>query len=408
MREKNILKPIYKRIAVIYNLELQYLTNVKNTLKEPSNIFLDICLYSQLQFPEKASQQFEMYGFPNIDQLEAQKLRLKNKYIDLNYDVLYQDINIELQNKCIEEELKHDNERLNECELIDENNVFSNKQDYIGVFKDKILINQHYSVDTLKFVDHFQKTELSLENCSSIKFDRTPTSITDLILFGCHVNELEGIQNMKQLTSLEISEGLSSFNLSPLKFLINLTSLTLSAKMTNLDALRNLVKLTFLSLSNGDFVDVYPLQKLVNLKILSLRNNKILDIYALSLLNQLQTLDLRFNTIIDISPLKKLQNLTSLNIELNRIKDFDPIKELNITNLKQYQAMFIEPSQDILDQLFVKKQIFGAHEQIVQIKIQNRKLKNQLQRLKQQMYQAVQRAFHDMISFTGAVSRLFQ
>ncbi|CAL5980559.1 leucine-rich_repeat domain-containing protein [Hexamita inflata] len=381
--------------------------NDKNTLKEPSDIFLDISLFNQILSPEKASQQFEMCGFPKLEQLDVHKQKLQNKYNTINDEVIYQDIIIQLKNQYIEKELEHDNDRLNECQFVAENCFYSKQWNFIGIFKDKIIINQHFDgLRTFQFVDHFQKTELSLENCSTIRFERTPKTITKLILFGCLSDNLEGIQKMTQLISLEISHG--DFDLSPLKQLINLASLSLSGKVNSIDALQNLKKLTYVSLSDSELVDIYPLQKLANLKSLYLSGNQIFDIYALSRLARLERLDLRYNEIFDITPLKNLKNLTSLNVESNYIRDFEPLKDLNIEIKEIQRQQMYEAPRDIIDKFALNQRILGPHKQIVQLITGRRKLQIELQQHKQRINKVVQRAFQELVGFTGVVSGLFQ
>lgn len=91
-----------------------------------------------------------------------------------------------------------------------------------------------------------------------------------------------------------------------------------SQKITHLNeiyGLEHLKDLTMLTLSNNDISDISDLKKLEKLELLFLDNNPITNIDALVSLKNLSHLALCRNNIKDYSPLKKMTQLKSLNGE---------------------------------------------------------------------------------------------
>lgn len=131
------------------------------------------------------------------------------------------------------------------------------------------------------------------------------------------VSSLEGIQNLPNLTQVQIEGG----------------------QLSDLSALKSLIKLTYMDLNNCQISDLTPLKELINLEHLTLRFNNISDISPLSGLTKLKELGLGTNKINDLSPLKALTNLESLDFGFNPLNDINVLSNLtNLTNLSFNQT----------------------------------------------------------------------
>jgi DNA polymerase III epsilon subunit-like protein len=148
-------------------------------------------------------------------------------------------------------------------------------------------------------------------------------------------------------------------------------------KLTNIDALTNLINLDELILYGNEIENIYPLKNITvlkyleNLEILNLAGNKInnisclenlknindlnlseneiSDLTSISRLNEITSLNLSHNNIIDITPLEKLIKLTKLSLKYNSVIDIEPLK--NIDNLKHLDLRFCQVDQFQLNSL---------------------------------------------------------
>lgn len=164
-------------------------------------------------------------------------------------------------------------------------------------------------------------------------------TITELNAAGFGIRRLEGIESLKRLTFLDLSQNQVT-DLSPLAELWMLTELDLGQnglsdlEQVNFDRIIHL-PIRVLSLRhNEDHVgyrlsDLDLLTDLHHLEDLDLRNNQITDLSPLASLPRLHTLDLRGNSISNLDPLRNLSNLTHLNLRENAIVDLKPITGLN-------------------------------------------------------------------------------
>jgi internalin A len=187
-----------------------------------------------------------------------------------------------------------------------------------------------------------------------------------------HITNLSGIENLANLTSLNLSnnqisnieslKGLTNLidlnlstnqmnNIEPLKSLINLTDLNLATnQMTNIEPLKGLTNLINLNLSSNKMTNVEPLKNLINLTNLNLAANKMTNIEPLKGLTSLVNLNLATNQISNVEPLKGLTNLTDLDLATNQMSNVEPLKDLaNLTDLDlaTNQMANTEPLKDL-------------------------------------------------------------
>ena len=107
----------------------------------------------------------------------------------------------------------------------------------------------------------------------------------------------------------------------------DLFSLTrLSARgfdITHLHGIQYLKNIQALDLSDNQLVDISPLMALPNIQLLDLENNKIINIKPLSSLSHLKYLVLNLNKISDISPLLEIDSLKSVEFLYNPIDRYE-------------------------------------------------------------------------------------
>ena len=155
------------------------------------------------------------------------------------------------------------------------------------------------------------------------------TSLTELILTDNLTNaDIAPLRYMTNLTELSLS-GSQISDLTPLSSLTNLTSLTIAfTQASNLSPLSSLSNLTTLILEDNQISDIGPLANLTALDLLMLPNNHISDISSISNLTNLTILELSANQIVDISPLANLTYLSMLFINENHISNVTPLANL--------------------------------------------------------------------------------
>lgn len=146
-----------------------------------------------------------------------------------------------------------------------------------------------------------------------------PETETEYVSSGAEVvvhsqAELDALvfrEDVDQITCVHVQGGAVS-DISALRELKNLTSLTLFPDNGDISPIYELTNLTHLGLIGSIGSDISALGRLTNLTSLSLIFNNISDISALSGLKNLTSLNLAFNNISDVSALSGLTNLTSL------------------------------------------------------------------------------------------------
>ncbi len=162
-------------------------------------------------------------------------------------------------------------------------------------------------------------------------------SLINLTWLSLSENRITDVTPLKDLTNLRylaLDENEIS-NVSPLKNLTNLTELHLNdnKNLSILGPLQNMVNLTFLELHGNIISDISALNGLLNLRDLRLQENRIPDVSALEHLTKLTYLNLDDNyRISDLTPLESLTNLRHLSLDENQIRNLSPLR--NLTNLR--------------------------------------------------------------------------
>jgi len=153
--------------------------------------------------------------------------------------------------------------------------------------------------------------------------------ITHLDASGRGIKNLEGIENLRRLSVLNLRDNMID-DLSPIKALDKLKELDLrNNSVENLESISGLESLVKLNLRQNKISHIEALLNLKNIKELNLNRNNINTIEELQDLSSLEKLNLGYNDIFCLNPLKKLTALKELNIDSNyRINNFSPIERL--------------------------------------------------------------------------------
>lgn len=151
------------------------------------------------------------------------------------------------------------------------------------------------------------------------------------------MKSIKGLEYAKNLKKLKVNENEIS-DITPLKNLTKLEYLEIQRnRIVDLKPLSNLTNLTFLKLYNNLIEDITPLSNLTNLTGLDLHYNVtvegdelhkiiskgITDVSALKNLKKLTFLDISANRIEDVSIIKDLDKIEHLDISGNRVKNYE-------------------------------------------------------------------------------------
>ncbi|GMQ59688.1 hypothetical protein AN1V17_40880 [Vallitalea sediminicola] len=151
--------------------------------------------------------------------------------------------------------------------------------------------------------------------------------VTTLDLSKCNIKNLDGIQNLKNIRYLCLSNN----RIKEIKYInnLNVDSLDLSNnKIDNIPKL-DLPKLRILDLSGNNIKDIQNISNIITLEDLVLSDNKIDNIGELTKLPNLILLDLNLNYLSSIDGIENLKTLKSLLIGGNDINNINNIKYLS-------------------------------------------------------------------------------
>jgi uncharacterized repeat protein (TIGR02543 family) len=198
------------------------------------------------------------------------------------------------------------------------------------------------TVNDLGDGDYDSSTDFGITNLQGIE---NLTNLTSLDLSHNQISDVSPLAKLTKLTDLDLSWNQIS-DVSPLSRLTKLTELILGDnQISDVSPLANLTNLTELDLSHNQISDVSPLAKLTNLTELELWDNQISDVSPLAKLTKLTTLYLEGNQISDVGPLAKLTNLTDLDLDTNQISDASPLAKLtNLTELELWNNQISDAS----------------------------------------------------------------
>ncbi|QUH28788.1 leucine-rich repeat domain-containing protein [Vallitalea guaymasensis] len=166
--------------------------------------------------------------------------------------------------------------------------------------------------------------------------------VATLDLSNCNIKNLDGVQNLKNINHLCLSNN----QIKEIKYInnLNIDSLDLSNnKIDNIPKL-NLPKLRILDLSGNNISDIQNISNIITLEDLVLSDNNIYNICELTNLPNLTLLDLNLNDLSSIDGIENLKTLKSLFIGGNDIHYIN-----SISNLSNLEELILSENQNIKD-----------------------------------------------------------
>lgn len=163
------------------------------------------------------------------------------------------------------------------------------------------------------------------------------TNLTKLILYSNPISDISGLGNLTKLKELNLMGTLIS-EINSLSGLVSLEILTLDCSGTgvsinSIEPLKNLIKLKDLFLTAAGIEDISPLKNLVELEYLNLSFNNLSNISAIAKMKKLTRLYIAFNRIENLDGIKDLENLDFLDAMNNNIKDISELEYLQKIHL---------------------------------------------------------------------------
>ncbi|CAL6004996.1 Conserved_hypothetical protein [Hexamita inflata] len=310
---------------------------------------------------------FRMFQTPSLQQLQEREYEIKNEYTVLNAETILKDLAKEI--------------------MQEDNKILTQLQNKIQQNLNQVTV-QNIDIYSLKFIEQLIKidenTQVTLNNCEFC-FDEVSKQICNLTIENSAIDSFDGIQHMKQLKQLTITEQENTITTADLHYLSQLENVQIVdlseneirdldinfqtlKKLISLDLSGNEVRgvlclpqtLKFLNLSDAYFYNVEQLLALPNLINLNLSSNQVEDVQVIKQLKALTSLYLANNLIQDLSPLYDNDKLIELDVSNNKINSlnscngkfiFQNLQELLlnnnlITNISDLQFM---PSLEYVD-----------------------------------------------------------
>ncbi len=196
--------------------------------------------------------------------------------------------------------------------------IFGDSEDGNGSFGD---ISS--PIRTLHDFYHFKNLKkLVLSGCdiSNLEGIESLTHLEELRLRRNNISDITPLANLVNLRILDLAEN-NIKELSALSNLLHLEQLLVEGTNLNLDPLRNLSKLMELYVPFSGVSDITPLKNLTNLTYLQLFHNNVTDISSLNNMSQLKYLEISLNPIKDISVFDVLPELTHISVDIANLSE---------------------------------------------------------------------------------------
>ncbi|CAL6081267.1 Conserved_hypothetical protein [Hexamita inflata] len=203
---------------------------------------------------------------------------------------VYQQIQTANENKKVNEELLYDSIMVQKfkAEVKDGKISFKGLKDLVSI----------------AFLDQLKVTQIVADQCENVCFERPSKLVTSLEATNSKIQDLTGLELMKQLKKL--------------------------------------------NLSGNSIRDITAISSLTELTSLVLNHNDVYNISALKSLEKLAELDLSYNKIIFSEPIANLDKITQLNVHKNMLQDLTVIRNMKLFNCIESWALISkqdEPTQ---------------------------------------------------------------
>ncbi|CAL6040835.1 Leucine_rich repeats-containing protein [Hexamita inflata] len=127
-----------------------------------------------------------------------------------------------------------------------------------------LMIQNDPELRDFEFADSLNVTQLFIEKCLNVQFQRTPKKVLKLYVRECELKRINGVEKM-ELNYLDLYDNLIN-NVEPLRGMTGLQTLSLYYnKVVSVEPLRGLTGLTYLILSNNLVQDFSPVNSHPNI-----------------------------------------------------------------------------------------------------------------------------------------------
>jgi Leucine-rich repeat (LRR) protein len=187
--------------------------------------------------------------------------------------------------------------------------------------------------ENLDFFANFKNLkELFLVDCMVSQKDLETIaalpSLERLALVSCNISNISALSEAKRLSYLDLKDN-AIRDVIPLSFSTGLVHLDLSHNiLTNLNALSSLTALEYLDVSYNLLTSVTPLSSCTALSALNISNNEITSLSGMDSLSLLKSLKAGFNRISEVDELVSCTGLTDLNLSNNTLTDISKLSAL--------------------------------------------------------------------------------
>ncbi|CAL6002272.1 leucine-rich_repeat domain-containing protein [Hexamita inflata] len=301
---------------------------------------------------------------------------------------------------------------MRQCELknIDQISLLINLQD--------LNLSENIGIDISPLCKLKKLIRLLIRECDLINFNKIGL-LTNLQVLDSSINILKTIDsidllvNLKELTISE-NQYTKTINITSLKYLTDLIKLNLSGcGLRQLSALKPLINLQTLELSNNYFNNINELQYLKSLTHLNLKNCEIVSIYSLRPLLKLEQLDISYNNIVYLDAnIDQMANLKELRVNNNLVSDFSSIEQHpNYNNTNENGFNIYKQKLPSFVQLFdanESRNIESPNIQLKQIQTQRKSFQTMFSNFKQEINAVLNNACQSQIQFTTKIIHIFQ
>lgn len=286
----------------------------------------------------------------------------KERFIEINYDDLSQDLRIaSIYTTKIDER--------------DELFAWWNKltgewREILGAqatIKDTIPFSKVVEInDTIALIEYYGMMEIAVDTFLVYDTDTLFVNETDTVegFIRDTVRPMKNynyrmLQRIAAEPEIDVSGNLHIMNLEPLSQMGNITDVNCANTLiSDLSPLRSLIKIESLNCSGTSVTDLSPMQYSISLKSMDVSATRISDIKALSNLRNLEKLDLS-NTLVDslemLASLKNLSDLRIINTPVAEVNVLSGLEKIRILNLSGTNVNDIKPLGSLpqLERLYI-------------------------------------------------------
>ncbi|CAL6016764.1 leucine-rich_repeat domain-containing protein [Hexamita inflata] len=189
------------------------------------------------------------------------------------------------------------------------------------VINKTLVIHNDQELRSIQFTDLLNIESLFVFECYNLTFERVPTTLKQLAVNMCYIENINGLEQMKSVVELSLRGN----------------------RISEIGVLSKMNQLLKLDLAQNNLESIRGIEQLINLIEIDLSENYLSDISSLMSMKQLKSVNLSKNKITLAEDLQSLTNLLTLNISYNNLKSITFVKRM--TKLEQFDASYNQISK---------------------------------------------------------------